>query len=104
MKEKKQVCNQLQARHLRDRVQIAQSKHRTAIYDGAQRKDPPNIAAARALVKKFDNERYRAEQKATESRMARMKADAEKAQQAVLFELPTAALKIVEAFEQRKYV
>lgn len=103
MKEKKPVCNQLQARHLRDRVQHAQSKHRTSIYKAAQRKDPPNIALARAMLKKHDADKYKAEQKATEARMARMRADAAKAQQSVLFELPGAALKIVEAFEQRKY-
>ncbi len=91
------MINQQQLKHLRERVSVAERKHRDAAHKKYRPKEPDHIRNARLLVKKFDNTRYKDESNAVD----RIRDAANKVKGTILFCDADKALAAVEKFERQ---
>lgn len=89
--------NTPQYRHLRDRINTAQSRGRWwRMEDRKKRKEPASVRNARRIVKRWDAEGRRM----AEKHDAKLNKLAQAAQTAILFKEEREALRAVERFEK----
>lgn len=101
MKKKSRVTNQLQARHLSERIGAKQRKARAEIYElEKKRKEPPAVRQARAMVKQWDDSEYKSKRQIIDRSMLKLDAAANKTREQILFAEPADALKAVQEFER----
>src|SRR5258708_3207466 len=100
-KLKTRITNQLQARHLTQRLNDKQRLMRNEIYALVKdRKAPAAINQAREMVKRWDKSEYNFKQLVQRQAMKKLDDAAKRAQEQILFAAPADALKAVQEFER----
>lgn len=89
--------NQNQRKFLRERIEKAEREHNRKLY--MDRPMTAEVKKAKAIIKKWEDAESAAEMAARE----KVKAARVRAQEALFFEDPAAALKAVKAFEAMKF-
>lgn len=89
-----------QAKYIKTRLNTAIWQHRREIsYSEERRHEPNNIKVARRLIRRWEDMVHRK----SDQRSKKIERDADNVRKALLFGEPKAALKALEAFEQKKY-
>lgn len=97
-----QQTNQLQARHLSDRVSDKYRELQREIYKlGSDRKEPPTIKQARRMVKAWDQRETNLKNEVQRRADTELRNAAKVLRERILFAAPKDALTAVQQFELR---
>jgi len=93
--------NQLQVRYLSERIKSKERDARNEIYNREKnRKEPPVIRQARAMVKKWDASEYTFKRSVQDRALQKLNSAVLRAREKLLFSTPSEALKAVQELEQ----